>query len=772
MKTSAHIHRQSSLPKVEKHRASTTQTEQDPGHLDPVDQVISSGVLTPETLKEFGRTTPYMNVENPVTRKAWNAMATRLEQDGTLDQKDVRTINKMNRQARSLRASLRRERKGSDDPKINRDLQRTETFLRGATPVVRALATASARSTIVAAGSTSGPIGAIAAYAAAVQMSKNHLTDLVGHLDSLSSRKSDYFYPGNEVEPVHHEKLWKAKMNLLDEAIASAEAGKPLEIDCQYYELTSSRYLEKLAKAAKAGCPVRVNVDPTRAREGSEGSAHLHVDDGPKTFRSLAKLMDQENVDVGVSVYPVSKQLGNSGELMHRKLLRVGDKVLLGGMNANYGSGENVDAGWIIEGPAARALVEGFQRDVEHSTGATLNETYNGKSIISKYCETMSVTPYGMACLLDTFNRGDSIKKIADSPKRGYLDQMAGIASVELSELVDLPEDELDSALEKRRRLPLSDGGKMLLFQQLLTTLEATKQPNNVKSLGDISLPSSEVRGATGVAIGDAPIERETLMLHAIQSAEEFIYVPTFVITEPVARALAARKAELKAAGRKIDIRVVPDPGLYGYGGTPNERGVMALEDAGIAVRWARLPRSNRQHDRKVHAKQILTEKMELFGSTNLSRKGLKDNWEISGLVVFDEQDPDSIANREDSKGRFLRLWDDESFGIDTRRTAEKRMVDMEPEEREHSMEWERKRVLRSALRRIQHFENEAADWVQEKLTQGPIAKRARELFDAGSAPGYAKFGAIEEAIGTEAFYDEINHLPSMTKLRSLRRYG
>jgi hypothetical protein len=46
---------------------------------------------------------------------------------------------------------------------------------------------------------------------------------------------------------------------------------------------------------------------------------------------------------------------------MHRKFLRVGEKVLIGGMNCDKGSGENADYAMTVEGPTAKELTARFQ---------------------------------------------------------------------------------------------------------------------------------------------------------------------------------------------------------------------------------------------------------------------------------------------------------------------------------------------------------------------------------------------------------------------------
>ncbi|MBI3925733.1 MAG: hypothetical protein HY319_09350, partial [Armatimonadetes bacterium] len=171
---------------------------------------------------------------------------------------------------------------------------------------------------------------------------------------------------------------------------------------------------------------------------------------------------------------------------------------------------------------------------------------------------------------------------------------------------------------------------------------------------------------------------------------------------------------------------------------------------------------------------------MEFFGSTNLSRKGIHHNWEVSGVVFFDESDAASIQAREDSKKRFLKLWDHESFGVDTRFVAARwlahdsagsRWLAKTPAgERTAQMPHMRRRVMRTVLRHIQQFDGESADWLQRQLREAPAAVRAADLARQGMAPGYATLIAVEETLGTEKFYDELGRLPSIQKLNALAR--
>ncbi|MDG7115661.1 hypothetical protein OVO14_11210, partial [Streptococcus pneumoniae] len=78
-------------------------------------------------------------------------------------------------------------------------------------------------------------------------------------------------------------------------------------------------------------------------------------------------LMSVEGGNVGFSFFPANRELGDPENLMHRKVLRSGDKVGVLGMNANNGSGENIDAGYIMEGEGALRAAENLRRDIQTS---------------------------------------------------------------------------------------------------------------------------------------------------------------------------------------------------------------------------------------------------------------------------------------------------------------------------------------------------------------------------------------------------------------------
>lgn len=686
---------------------------------------------------------------------------------------DLGPLDEFSKEVRRLHRDLhnRYRDSGYKDESVSERLGPVHVFLREYDRARQALQEQAVRSAVqAAAGGTFGAAGAVTAYAAWSGLGKADLEDLVDHLLAIRDGVTPMMLRGNRVEQVHGEKLWQAMNRLLDEALEESKKGNPPEVDLQYYELTSPELVGKLARVAKAGCKVRINVDPTRLQPG--GSTGDDIGDTPRKLRPFLQLAAMKDVDVGISLYPVARQLGSGTRLMHRKLLRVGDKVLLSGMNANTDSGENVDAGYLIEGPAARRLVQNFARDLRVSMGASL-EDLCGESQLERFEDRpVAMDVEDMAALFDAY-AGPSPPG-TDLPEiRSFedLDALATRAGLNLKRTLAQTGDEAREAVEKALRngdrLELSAYGKNRLGEVVRRALEAVGTRENLRRLQDVRLPSGRKAGETVVGVGDLPVEREALMLHAIATAEEFIYVPTFVITRAVAAALVARRDELRARGRELDIRVIADPGVYPHGGTPNEYGVKYLEDAGIPVRWATLPRTG-EHDRKIHAKQILTDKLEFFGSTNLSNKGMRENWEISGVVQFDPADPQAMDHREESRRAFLKLWENEALELDSRKLAERWNAHYRGPDREVRVEEARTGALRKIIGAIEAFERESADFIREKAKDPAVAARAREYELAGMAPGYALLQAVEQEMGTEAYYQALHGLPSYRDLLRL----
>ena len=550
--------------------------------------------VNPALVRTMANSAPNIQVKNNISSEAWQELADRVESNDCISSQDLRQLQDVGRACFKRHSELHKAlaKSGYQDEAIRAELADIHVFRAGSDQIRESIGLSQAKLAVeAAAGASFGPTGLVTAYAAYSDLQKRNLEPLMDNIQGLRDGTSPNLYQGNEVQGFHGEEVWKQMNTMLDGAIAQAKEGNPQEVDAQYYELTNPEILGKLAQAAEAGCKVRVNVDPGRLSAFS--GDHIVIDEVPDKLRALVQLA-QVDGDMGVSLYPVDKELGNAKNLMHRKGLRVGDTFLLSGMNANAGSGENIDAGYTIEGPAAKRLVSNFQRDVNNSLGANRQEIFGEKPLAEFMKGDINMGTRGLISMFD-FLSGPSPAG-TEMPKASSAEELAEIARSKgqaLSDYTNCTFAEIDALLAKGQAIPLSKYGKERFLEIMERTLEVTNSKENIERLRDIDLPKGDPRGTTAVALADLPNDRRATMIQAIQDAEEFVYVPAFVMTKSVAAVLVAKRDEMAAQGKDIDIRVVADSGIYPDGGTPNMLGVKYLEDHGIDVRWTLLPRSS-----------------------------------------------------------------------------------------------------------------------------------------------------------------------------------
>jgi phosphatidylserine/phosphatidylglycerophosphate/cardiolipin synthase-like enzyme len=725
-----------------------------------LNNAIRKGVITAESAAGIVSAGKSAAPELSDVECDWDSLKVSFDKKQELSEQQIDQVENFTQLAKKERHKVK-------DDEGSPVLQKLDLYLTRVEKLQESYKEAASKAAVAAiAGASFGPLATVAAYLAWNPASKAHVKEVTTTIEKLVDGTSPLVTTNNQVESVPQEKLWQAMLTKLDWACEEAKAGRPVPIDAQYFEMTSASFVGRLAKAAEAGCPVRVNIDPSRPI--SPSATEMTVDDGPRKMRALLQLAQLKKANVAISIFPVHEKLGSNEALMHRKLLRIGDTVLLGGMNANEGSGENFDTGYLIKGEAAQKLVTGFQQDLKTSTGVGMPEVYGKDSVENFLDKDVLLTPHGLATTFDALTGPSPAgTRIAPQPTFDELQQGAARLNLDLSDLVDVSMEDWEKSLKRGSTKPveLTEKGKSVLGQLIKKVYAAIAEPENQTSLGDVTPVEVSSGGATTVTVGSEGSEREAMILQSIATAEKFLYAPTFVITKAIARAIVARRDELKDQGKELDVKVVADAGVYAYGGTPNEDGVFALEDAGIPVHWSLLTRAAGKHDRKIHAKQILTDKMELIGSTNLSNKGIRENWELSGLIHFD---PTSAAAQQDSINRFQGLWDHESVKFDSRAAAEKSLpAEITGEERETALEHARHKALQSFLGMVQGYEMQSEKLVQQILEDPAAKAMAEKLQNEGMAFGYSRLIACENTIGKDAFHYQLAHLPSRVKMDS-----
>lgn len=711
-------------------------------------------------------------VEGNKSPEEWAEIADRIKKNDSVSPEDLAAFQDLNKAAKPEVSRIRKElaASGYKDEKLKAQMVPFNLFMGPFGRLTESLRLANARVAVEAlAGASFGPLGVVAAYHAYANLAQEPLKDLITGIENVQAGKAQNYYPGNAVKEFHHEQVWQKMNEMLDNGLASAKAGKPVEINAQYYELTSPNFVGKLAENAAAGNKIRINVDPGRlvAYKGNT----IEMDDYPDKMRTILQF-SQAKGDIGISTYPVTKILGDPNDLMHRKGLRVGDEFLLSGMNANSGSGENIDAGYSIHGPAARQLVHNFARDVKDSMGHTDADVYGQEAISSFKQKTILFKGRGIVSLIDAMTgpspAGTPLEKFSDFKS---LNAWAKDKGFDLRKMFDTPAAQLEplinAALTGGAPVPVSGYTKDLILQLSEKAMNATRTPENVKRLNDISMPKGDPQGNSVVSLADQPTERETELIMAIQNAEKFIYVPAFVMTRPIAAALVAKNNEMKAAGKEFDVRVIADPGIYPDGGTPNEDGVRMLEDGGIPVRWALLPRCG-EHDRKIHAKELLTDKSEFFGSTNFSKKGLRENWEHSGVVHFEDGDKNSLEERDDAKAHFEDLWNHFSYECNSLKLAGLWKKNYTGPDKMEQVEDARFGAIRKVLKGVENYEEETGAWMLQQVQKPEIQTLMNQMIAKGIDEMSAAHLAVRKNMGDEAYFGALQGLPSYGELKRL----
>ena len=669
--------------------------------------------------------------------------------------------------------------------KLRNDLVINAPFLGGHRTFTNELREATALAAVQGiAGADFGPTAAVAGYAAYLNPPKwngpaqRNTQALVDTYKDYLSGESRMTTEGNSVKQVHRAELWKTLTGMTREAAAAGKAGKPLPITAQYYELTSPELVGNLADAAKAGSKLRLNMDVGRlsypSTDETTGEQFYEVDDLATKMRTVKQFTSIKGADVGVSIFPSKSLLGSATDLMHRKVLRVGEKVLMSGMNGNMGSGENVDAGYVVEGPAAKRFTENVARDIANSTGATLDDIWGEKQIEKFKVADLRMGTLGLTALFDAVggpSPAGSMLKMPDTAEE--LEKMAKDSGFDIKTFIKFEEgqyeDTVYSLINEEVPVSLSDEGKKALMGLMRSGIRSTHSKANVKALGDITPPSGKEVGKTTVDIADLPEEREVLTINAINEAEEFIYVPGFVVTRAVSGAIVARKKEAEAEGKPLDIKIIADPGVYPFGGTPNSYGVNFLEENGIPVRWAKLRRTN-GHDRKVHAKQVLTDKGEIAGSTNFSKKGMRENWETSAYVRFEEGDAEAQALKDQSKAQFEDLWNNKSYPLSTQDLAAYYSKDKPEFGHDFFVETAKGGATRQIITGIENYEVETGVLVGQLMEKTEVSQRRDELLAEGYSDGDAALMAVDQVIGKEEFQAMADELPTSIELDQLAK--
>lgn len=710
---------------------------------------------------------PQLDPENP------NAIAERGK--AVADRGDLETLKEYRKDIRSKMKSLGKGAPLKEAAKLHQTLTETQTKLKGLEKEKR-----SGRWEEIQ-GEHASPKGKPSAtyenFFTTGRVPIKEMKAILKVADELADPNSARRIKGNKIDVLTRGEVWEKKMQLMENAASTpTKDGKPVSLDAEYFELSNPEAIEKMGRAARGGAKVRVLLDSGRLQPDGD---NLDATSLCSRLGTIKGLEAGSRGTAAVQLFANQEVLGSRGDLMHRKYLRSGDTVLFGGMNANSGSGENVDSAMTIEGPAAAKQAEAFQADIDRSKGRNVEQIYGTQLQDLREKENITVNAQGLLSLVEAAGTQGPKAGRDKSQRVDAAVESAGFQGIRARDLAVIPDSDGDGKVTEadekaylaggRGAVQLTAKGREFLASNLESAIDRMNKPSNISKLETNQLPDAKVVGTDTVAIGDSSAERTAMMLHAIDTADKKINISAFVVSEEIARALVDKRDRMKAEGKELDVKVVLDPGIYGYGGTPNEAGYRYLEDHKIPVKWAVLDRSDPSHDRKVHAKLMVTDKMMLTGSTNFSTKALKSNWELSDVLYFGD-DKDSLAKQQELGNDFDKLWNRESMGINTKDLADKQFATRPPGPERDLLETRyRDKVTRGFLRGIENYEKSIGAKVQDELAENPsLAYNLEQQVKSGKAKGYA----LWDLMGDKHIQELRESTPAYRTLQEIQQRG
>lgn len=134
------------------------------------------------------------------------------------------------------------------------------------------------------------------------------------------------------------------------EALSSAKSSIQVEI----YRLGYDKIVDVLARQAQSGVDVHLLLDPTPGYDAKDAESQA----------AMRRFL--EGAGVKIHMYPIDQ----SGKIDHVKLLIVdGKQAVIGGLNWDRHSHENLDTNALVEGPAVADLANVFAHDWKISGG-------------------------------------------------------------------------------------------------------------------------------------------------------------------------------------------------------------------------------------------------------------------------------------------------------------------------------------------------------------------------------------------------------------------
>jgi hypothetical protein len=175
------------------------------------------------------------------------------------------------------------------------------------------------------------------------------------------------------------------------------------------------------------------------------------------------------------------------------------------------------------------------------------------------------------------------------------------------------------------------------------------------------------------------------------------------------------------------------------------------------------------EHARKIHAKEIITDKMLLTGSTNMSAKGLRVNWELSGASYFDEGDAADLKEMGEARKDFMRTWNDESIEINTRWLIDEALKGIQTKDVNIRKKEARRTLLLKFLREIDNYQKQVGNMFEDMEKDSMVYGEMKGLMAEGFSRGYALLQAVKRKFPPYVLKKKLEEVPARVNLDRIR---
>jgi len=226
-----------------------------------------------------------------------------------------------------------------------------------------------------------------------------------------------------------------------------------------------------------------------------------------------------------------------------------------------------------VEGPAAKELAARFQEHLINSAGRTMRDIFGNDIELLKngyITDGMTGEPRRYRFLLSPSQFCDFLILLLPEESQKYIDnapnffdrvirifeeyKKAGLNPEDYGEFKEANLSPYISDTPFMANLMnekddfyagLTDKGRRCLYKKLEESFNHINSAKNLSYLKDITLPEGNSAGTQTLVTGTTHEELQALVIYAINSAEEFLYIPSFCMNKDIGELIIEKKKSM-----------------------------------------------------------------------------------------------------------------------------------------------------------------------------------------------------------------------------------